>query len=156
MFKSVNIHRDVLSRRKCQGHLGGSVVERLPLAGVVRDPGVLELSPASGSQQGAYFSLCLCLCLSVFLVNKIFLKRKENAKLELVKMHRITPCKLRNQQGREGGFSLAAFRPMASAPGMPHTQLCAFPGPHPHPCPLRKTMSLWAEVSKWHYLSFSI
>ena len=40
------------------GCLGGSAVERLPLAQV------LGSSPPSGSSQGACFSLCLCLCLS--------------------------------------------------------------------------------------------
>ena len=36
------------------------------------DPGVLGLSPASGSLHGACLSLCLCICLSpcVFLMNK--------------------------------------------------------------------------------------
>ena len=43
------------------GHLGGSVVEHLPLAqGVMGVPGS---SPTSGSLHGACFSLCLCLCL---------------------------------------------------------------------------------------------
>ena len=32
-----------------------------------RDPGFLGWSPASGSPQGACFSLCLCLCLSLSL-----------------------------------------------------------------------------------------
>ena len=48
------------------GHLGGSVVECLPLAQGV----ILGWSPTSGSPQGACFSLCLCLCLSVSLMNK--------------------------------------------------------------------------------------
>ena len=41
------------------------------------DPGVLGLSPTLGSLQGAYFSLCLCLCVSLCLswINKI-LKNK--------------------------------------------------------------------------------
>ena len=40
------------------GHLVGSVVEHLSAFGSGRDPGVLGLSPTSGSLQGA------CLCLS--------------------------------------------------------------------------------------------
>ena len=46
---------------KFEGHLGGSVVECLPLAQVV----VLGLSPASGSLQGACFSLCVSASLCV-------------------------------------------------------------------------------------------
>ena len=48
------------------GCLGGSVVERLPLAqGVILEsPGS---SPTLGSLHGACFSLCLCLCLSLSL-----------------------------------------------------------------------------------------
>ena len=34
------------------------------------DPGVLGWSPTLGSLQGACSSLCLCLCLSVYLMNK--------------------------------------------------------------------------------------
>ena len=37
----------------------------VPAFGSGHDPGVLGLSPASGSLQGACFSLCLCLCLSL-------------------------------------------------------------------------------------------
>ena len=50
------------------GHQHGSVgeaVKYLPSAqGSGNGPGVLGLSLASGSPQGACFSLCLCLCLS--------------------------------------------------------------------------------------------
>ena len=34
------------------------------------DPRVLGSSPTSGSPEGTCFSLCLCLCLSVYLMNK--------------------------------------------------------------------------------------
>ena len=49
-----------------QGCLGGSVVEHLPLAQVMIS-GSGDGVPASGSPQGACFSLCLCLflCLCV-------------------------------------------------------------------------------------------
>ena len=54
-----------------QGHLGGSVVDHLPLAQVLIS-GVLGSGPVSGSLHGDCFSLCLGLCLSfcVSLVNK--------------------------------------------------------------------------------------
>ena len=54
-----------------RGHLGGSVVEHLPSA-QMDEPQVLGSSPTSGSLQGAYFSLCLYLCLSIYmpLMNK--------------------------------------------------------------------------------------
>ena len=43
-----------------EGPLGDSGVEHLPSAqGVI--PGSWDLSPISGSPQGACFSLCLCL-----------------------------------------------------------------------------------------------
>ena len=48
------------------GRPGGSVVERLPSAQGVT-PGS---SPTSGPLQGACFSFCLCLPLSVSLMNK--------------------------------------------------------------------------------------
>ena len=58
-FNKFGHYPDILKFCKC-GPLGGSVVERLPLAQVV----ILGLSPASGSPQGAcFFSLCLCCCL---------------------------------------------------------------------------------------------
>ena len=45
------------------GRRGGTAVECLPSAqGVIQ---VQELSPTSGSLQGACFFLCLCLCLCV-------------------------------------------------------------------------------------------
>ena len=57
----------------CQGGLGGSVVERLPLAqGMIPGPGLSPTAdslqgvpgsdPASGFLHVACFSLCLCLC----------------------------------------------------------------------------------------------
>ena len=45
-------------------HLGGSVVEHLPLAQVVIQ-GSWDRVPALGSPQGSCFSLCLYLCLSL-------------------------------------------------------------------------------------------
>ena len=63
-IQRLQCHLRTCEKGKFSGHLGGSVVERLPLAQVV----ILEVlgsSPASGSPQGAYFSLSLCLCLSL-------------------------------------------------------------------------------------------
>ena len=51
-----------LDRTAQKGHLGGSVVEGLPLAQVMIP--VLGSNPAAGSLQGACFSHGLCLCLS--------------------------------------------------------------------------------------------
>ena len=46
-------------RLKGEGHLGGSVVEHLPLVqGMILVPGS---SPTSGSLQGAYVSACVSL-----------------------------------------------------------------------------------------------
>ena len=51
------------------GHLGGSVVEHLPLAQGVTQGSWDQMSPW-GSLQGACFSLCLYLPLCVSLMNK--------------------------------------------------------------------------------------
>ena len=51
------------------GHLGGSVVERLPSAqGMIL--GVLGSSSVSSSLLEACFSLCVCLCLSLCASNE--------------------------------------------------------------------------------------
>ena len=53
------------------------VAQQLSVAfGPGRDPGVLGLSSAAGSLQGACFSLCSCLCLCVSheYISKIFTK----------------------------------------------------------------------------------
>uniref|UniRef100_A0A8I3MD40 Uncharacterized protein n=1 Tax=Canis lupus familiaris TaxID=9615 RepID=A0A8I3MD40_CANLF len=41
-----------------------------PAFGPGRDPGVPGSSPTSGSRHGAYFSLLLCLCLSLSVYDK--------------------------------------------------------------------------------------
>ena len=47
-----------------EGHLGGSVLERLPLAQVLI-PGSWDQVLHWPPRRGACFSLCLCLCLSL-------------------------------------------------------------------------------------------
>ena len=60
------------------GHLGGSVVERLPSVQVVI-PGSWDESPASGSLKGAYVSASL----SVSLMNNLKKKKKRSSHLIL-------------------------------------------------------------------------
>ena len=63
LFKSEDKKYSTNLRISNSGHLGGSVVERLPSAqGMIT---VWGSSPTSVSLKGACFSLCLCLCLSV-------------------------------------------------------------------------------------------
>ena len=49
------------------------------------DPGVLGSSPILGSPQGAYFSLCLCLWLSLSLMNKWFFSKST----QIFKRHKL-------------------------------------------------------------------
>ena len=74
MSMSYKLTAYIIFENHHQGHLGGSIVERLPLAQVVILR-VLGSSPALGSPSEACFSLCLCLCLSLCVsheeINKI-------------------------------------------------------------------------------------